>query len=313
MLKTGLMVTGLLASIGFAGSADAGERDVQRARVNQGTVHVLGGSLKGTYSRLVADMANLFDNGYEFRVLPVIGMGSIKGVEDLLYLDGIDVALLQSDVLDFFASKKVYPNIHESLRYITVLFNEEVHLVARDGIKTVKDLQGKKVSFGPGSSGTFMTSSIIFNRLGIDVEAFDYSNQEGLERLMRGDIDAMVRVAGAPTRLLKDVTTDDGLHIVPLPPVEGAYLETTITHEQYPGLIPAGRSVSTIAVGAVMATYNWPAQHPRREKIQNLVDRLQDRLPELQREPFHEKWHEVDLAKELPGWIRWQSMSSPRS
>jgi hypothetical protein len=141
----------------------------------------------------------------------------------------------------------------------------------------------------------------------------DYSNQEGLERLLRGDIDAMVRVAGAPTRLFKDVTEKDGLHIVPLPPVDGAYLKTTITHEQYPGLVPAGTSVPTIADGAVLATYNWPAEHPRRARIQNLVDQLELRLVELQQEPFHRKWQEVDLEKELPAWIRWQPMSSSRS
>lgn len=313
MLKTTWMAAGFLASICLAGNASADNLDVQRKMVNEATIRVLGGSLTGTYSRLVADMANLFDDGYSLRVLPIIGKGSIKGVEDLLLLEGIDIALLQSDVLDFFASRKVYPNLNNSLRYITVLFNEEIHLVAREGIETVQDLEGKKVSFGPASSGTFMTSSIIFSRLGVDVEAFDYSNQEGLERLLRGDVDAMVRVAGAPTRLFKDVAAEDGLHIVPLPPVDGAYLKTTISHEQYPGMVPAGQSVPTIAVGAVMATYNWPAEHPRRARVQGLVDQLKSRLAELQRGPFHGKWQEVDLRKELPGWTRWQPMASPRS
>ncbi|MGI9436467.1 MAG: TAXI family TRAP transporter solute-binding subunit [Geminicoccaceae bacterium] len=313
MVKSSVMAAGLLVSICLAGNAGAGERDAHREMVNQGTVGVLGGSLTGTYSRLVSDMANLFDNGYELRVLPIIGKGSIKGVEDLLFHRGIDVALLQSDVLDFLVSKNVYPDLDDMLRYITVLYNEEVHLVAGNKISTIQDLEGKKVSFGPSTSGTFMTSSILFRRLGVEVEALDYSNQEGLERLRQGDIDAMVRVAGAPTRLFEDITENDGLHIVPLPLIDGAYLKATITHEQYPGLVQLGVPVQTLAVGAVMAAYNWPVQHPRRNKIQGLVDQLKNRLPELQKPPFHKKWQQVELKKKLPGWIRWQSTASPRS
>ncbi len=232
----------------------------------------------------------------------------MKGVEDLLFLKGVDVALLQSDVLDFFAARKVFPDLQNSLRYITVLYDEEIHLVARQGIETVDDLAGKKVSFGPASSGTFLTSSVVFSRLGIDVQVVEYSNDEGLSRLKRGDIDAMVRVVGAPTRLLQGVTPADGLHIVSLPVVKGAYFPATLTHEQYPGLIPPGQSVQTAAVGAVMATYNWPEGHPRAARVQGLVDRLIDLVAKLRMAPHHKKWHQVRLERELPGWIRWNSV-----
>jgi TRAP transporter TAXI family solute receptor len=308
-----MLAAWLFAIFLWADHGDAKASEEQRQMVNQSTVTVLGGSVTGTYSRLIWDMASLFDDGYDFRVVPVLGKGSIKGVEDLLYLDGIDIALLQSDVLDFFASNQVYPNLRDSLRYIAVLFNEEIHVVARDEISSVRELVGKKVSFGPSSSGTFMTSSIIFQRLDIDVDAVDYSNQEGLERLKRGEIDAMVRVAGAPTSLLKDVTAADHLHILPLPPIDGAYLNATITHDQYPGLVPEGKEVRTLAVGALMVAYNWPKGHPRHHRIQQLVDRLGEQLGDLQRGPFHTKWRQVSLEKTLPGWVRWQPVASPPS
>lgn len=308
MAKMRLVAAILMSFIGMSGSLLANDEKAHRELVNKATVTVLGGSLTGTYSRLVSDMAAVFNDGYDFRIVPVVGQGSMKGVEDLLFLDGVDVALLQSDVLDFFAARNVYPDLQESLRYITVLYNEEIHLVARDGIKTVHDLAGKKVSFGPASSGTFLTASVVFNRLGIDVQVAEYSNDEALDRLKRGDIDAMVRVVGAPTRLLQGVTPADGLHIVTLPVVKGAYFPATLTHEQYPGLIPPGQSVKTAAVGALMATYNWPKGHPRRVRVQNLVDRLNERMPELRKAPHHKKWRQVRLEKELPGWIRWDSL-----
>ena len=308
MTKVRLIAAAFSAFLSIAGSSQADDQKAQRELVNKATVSVLGGSLTGTYSRLVSDMAAAFNDGYDFRVVPVIGQGSMKAVEDLLFLEGVDVALLQSDVLDFFASRNVYPDLQESLRYITVLYDEEVHLVAREGIETVDDLAGKKVSFGPASSGTFLTSTVIFSRLGIDVQVVEYSNDEGLSRLKKGDIDAMVRVVGAPTRLLQDVTPADGLHIVPLPVVKGAYFPAKLTHDQYPGLIPPGQSVQTTAVGALMATYNWPKGHPRRTQVQGLVDRLSGRLAELQMASHHKKWRQVRLERNLPGWIRWDSI-----
>lgn len=207
----------VLLGICLLGPANAQDVNEQRGRVNQGTVAVLGGSITGTYSQLVWDMSTLFDDGYELRVLPVLGKGSLRATEDLLYLKGIDVALVQSDVLDFITAHSIYPNIQDVIRYITVLFKEEVHLIGRSGIESIEDLRGKKVSFGPSSSGTFMTASIVFDKLGIDVEALEMSHQDGLKNLREGKIDAMVRVAGAPVRFLQEVPWEDQLHIVPIP------------------------------------------------------------------------------------------------
>ncbi len=303
-----ITLASMLIGIGLFSPANADNPNEQRDLVNQGTVAVLGGSLTGTYSRLVTDMSNIFDDGYDLRVIPIIGKGSLRGIEDLLYLRGIDVALVQSDVLDFITTHEIYPNIRSLIRYITILYNEEMHLVARKGIDTIYDLKGKKVSFGPISSGGFMTASIVFDRLDLDIEVVELSHREGLKALREGEIDAMVRVAGAPVQFFSEVSWEDQLHLVEVPLVEGAYSEATLTAEQYPGLIALGDDVKTIAVSAVMAAYNWQKGHPRRAKVQRLVDALYNRLPELQKEPFHPKWRKVDLGKSLEGWTRWDDV-----
>ena len=302
-------LTAWLAAMIVAGQpAQAQDLSEQRELVNQGTVAVVGGSITGTYSKLVWDMATLFDDGYDLRVLPILGKGSFKAVEDLLLLRGIDAALVQSDVMDFITSHEIYPNIENLISYITVLFNEEVHLVAGQGINTIEDLQGKKVNFGPPTSGNFLTASIIFDRNNIDVEAMDFPHEEGLKQLREGKIDALVRVSGAPTRFLEEISWQDGLHIVPIEPIKGSYLQAKVSSEQYPGLIPQGETVPTIAVAAVMAAYNWPDNHPRRKKVQRLVDQLSGRLSELQSDPFHNKWQQVSMEKSLPGWQRWRTI-----
>lgn len=278
-----------------------------RERVNDGVVSVLGGSIGGTYSKIVWDMSTMFDDSYDFRVLPILGKGSIKGIEDLLYLKGVDAALVQSDVMDFMIKHDVYPRLKDLVRYITVLYNEEVHIVARNGIETVADLEGKRVNFGPDTSGTFMTSSIIFDELGINVKAKSESYQSGLEMLRKGEIDAFVRVAGAPVKLLETISWEDQLHILEIPPVEGAYYTAEISSEQYPGLIPQGETINTVAVAAVLAAYNWPADSPRRAKVRKLNEEIRTRVEEFKRPPFHEKWKQVSVEKDLPGWVRWSN------
>jgi hypothetical protein len=69
-------------------------------------------------------------------------------------------------------------------------------------------------------------------------------------------------------------------------------------------LIEANAPVSTVAVGTVLAAYNWPAGTERYRRVARFVGAFFARLHELQVPPHHPKWHEIDLAASLPGWIR---------
>lgn len=309
MFKRTVTVFGVIVALS-ASSAVAQTSEDFRSIQNHGVVGVMGGSLTGTYSQMVYDMAQAFDDK-DLRIIPMIGKGSLNAAGDLLYLRGVDAAIVQSDVLDFLKTFKVYNGGEKNLAYITKMFNEEVHLVANRNINSIYDLKDKKVSFGPSKSGGFMTASVIFDRLGITVRAQDMSHVDGLEALRNGEIDAMVRVSGAPVKFLTDIDWEDQLHIVPIPPIEGAsYVQSTVTAEQYPGLIPLGEKVDTAAVLAILVAYNWGSDHPRRARVQALVDRLTTRLPELLSDKYHPKWRQVDLDAEVPGWPRWTSPGS---
>ena len=259
----------------------------------------MGGSLSGTYSKIIWDMTTLFDKDKDMRVLPVLGKGSVKGIEDLLWLRGIDTAIVQSDVLEFMTEFKVYPDLDNLMRYITVLFNEEVHLIARTEFKSIEDLEGKRVSFGPATSGGFMTASIIFDRLKVSVDALSEPHQIGLNMLLNGEIDAMVRVAGAPVSQLEDIESDGRLHLISVPPIEGAYYTSELNADMYPSLIPHGETIKTVAVAAVLAAYNWPADHPRRQPVETLFNKLQDRYTQSFRwiliMPSGRKWTSIAI------------------
>ena len=75
-----------------------------RERVNQGTVSIISGGVTGTYVRIASDLASVLDEGDELRILPIIGKGSVQNITDILYLRGIDIGIVQSDVLSFIKS-----------------------------------------------------------------------------------------------------------------------------------------------------------------------------------------------------------------
>src|SRR6266853_3601256 len=118
-------------------SAIAAEQPV--AAINRGVVELETSGAAGISVRIAEDLANLIDDGTTRRVVPVVGKGSLQSLTDLKYLRGIDMAILQTDVLDYAKEQRLIPAL-ESLTYITKLYNEELHLLARPEIKAIADL-----------------------------------------------------------------------------------------------------------------------------------------------------------------------------
>ena len=103
----------------------------------------------------------------------------------------------------------------------------------------------------------------------------------------------------------------DGLHFVPLPYAKTLfddYLPTKLTHDDYPDIIPTGQPVDTIAVSAVLISYNWPKSNvDRYQRVQRFVDALFSNIGEFGKPPRHPKWREVNIEATLPGWPRFEA------
>ena len=275
---------------------------------NNDTVSVISGGIGGTYIRIAADLQAELDDADNLRILPIVGKGSIKNIEDLLYLRGVDVAIVQSDVLTYLRNKNVYENIQARVNYITKLYNEELHLVARRDITDIRQLRGKKVNYGAKGSGTYMTSEIVFKALGVKVTSSSHGYEDALEKVRTGELDAMVYVAGKPASIFTSVKKEDGLHIVPVPyttKLQQSYLPAKLNSDDYGSLVDADNPVDTIAVGAVMAVFNWKPKTGRYYRVKRFIETFFARFDEFQQAPRHQKWREVNLAAELPGWRRY--------
>ena len=278
---------------------------------NAWAVGVAGGLMSGTYMTFADELAKAVDDGDNLRVLPMVTYGAASNIDDLLYLRGVDVAVTQSDVFEYFKTERKISNLNNRIHYIIRLPVSEVHILARRDIKSLEDLRGKKVSFGPAGAGSSLTGTIIFQRLGIQVQQVNVDTSAAMQQLKTGELAAMIRLVGKPIDFFARIPAEAGLHLLPIPfskAFADYYTIGEFTADQYPNLMPEGQSkVHTIAVPAVLAAFNWAKGTERQKKIERLTERMFANWSKFQKPPFHPKWRDVNLAATVPGWTRLES------
>ena len=274
-------------------------------RANRGLVEVITGSTAGSSVRIAEDLADVLDDGATRRVLPLVGKGSLQDLADLRALRGVDLAIVQTDVLDQVKAQRQL-GIDSGVTYITKLYNEEFHLLARGDVHNIADLAGKKVNFGRQGDGTAITGPRLFEALKVKVEATSYSQATALEKLKSGQIAAMAFVTAKPAPLFASVRAQSGLHFLAMP-LKGdmavSYSPARLTADDYPGLMAQG-PIDTVAVGTVLLVANLVPESERYRNAASFVEAFFTQFPKLLEAPHHPKWSEVNLAAELPGWRR---------
>jgi uncharacterized protein len=277
------------------------------AAANRGVVQLETGRAAGISVRIAEDLANVVDDGATRRVLPVIGKGALQNITDLKLLHGVDMAIVQLDVLDYAKQQNLFPGLENGISYIAKLYNEEFHLLAGKNIKSIADLADQKVNIDLRGAGTEITASRLFQLLHIAVSTTNDDQEVALEKLRRGEIAALAFVAGKPAPLFRSLSGEDGLHFlaIPLnPAVTAAYVPTRLTAAEYPGLVPQDQPVDTVAVGTVLASANLQVGSERYRNLVNFVETFFTGFQSLLDPGHHPKWREVNITAELPGWHR---------
>lgn len=280
----------------------SGENDV-----NDTTVGIVSGTVTGTYIQFASDLSAVLDDPGKLRVLAILGKGSVKNIDDILHVKGVDIGIVQSDVLTYMEKQGLFSGAQAHVQYITKLYNEEFHLLALNDVKRLEDLAGKKVNFGPQGGGMAVTASILFDLLKIKVEPTYDDPALAVEKLKRGEISGAVGVYGKPAKIYSGLKRQDGFHFVPVPyspALAKVYFPSAFTENDYGDLISADGRVDTVAVGSVMVVYGWQKGSWRYNKVARFVDAFFSRIEEFQRAPRHPKWQEVNLSAPVPGWTR---------
>jgi hypothetical protein len=192
----------------------------------------------------------------------------------------------------------------KDLRVIARLYPEAVHLAAskKSGIKSIRDLRGKRVSLDARSAGTAPIAAEILAAEKVDrksMKIIEASPERSAKMLKEGTLDAFFFVGGAPVDAIADLA-EDGLVI--LVPIKGRAMERltkaepffqpmTIAKGTYPGIV----DIETLAVGAL-----WVVNASADE---TLVYRLTSALFEPTNRPFLERGHPQGRAITRAGAI----------
>jgi uncharacterized protein len=163
-------------------------------RINANTLSIISGNPNATYMSIAYDMSAVLDDGDDFRILPVIGKGGGQNIKDVRFLKGVDLGITQSNLLGYYNRTNEIGTIDDKIVYIAKLFNEEMHLIVREGsgINSLFDLAGKKVNFSDVGSGTQLSTRDIFEKLGIKPEEVNMGQADAFEALKRGEIAATI-------------------------------------------------------------------------------------------------------------------------
>ena len=285
---------------------------LQRVRINAWTIGLAAGRTEGAPLQFASELARVLDDGDNMRILPIVTRGPFDNVYDLLYLRGVDAAIIYGDVLDHFKSKPEFAAPAGRINYLLNLFPSEVHVFARPEIHSLQDLAGKVVNFNTEGTAAAFSGPIVFRRLGVEVKQTFMPHSVAMEKMRQSDeVAATFWVSSKPLAPFLKGKWPEGFKFLPIEYSDKleyyapAYLEAS----DYPNLIKPGERVATISVPAVLAVYAWHKDQERYRRIVRMIDYLFDRFERMQKEPgYHEKWKDVNLAATVPGWTRFQPM-----
>jgi TRAP-type uncharacterized transport system substrate-binding protein len=292
----------------------------KKRQANDIAVTIVVSGITCTCARFAEDIKNVVNDlrpdGQ--RVLPVLGVGGLQNLQDVLFLKNIDMGVVDEDNLRLLKKRDpaLYASIEQRVQYITKLYNSEFQVLARNDIRSYDDLRGKKVNFNVKDSQTEVTADIVFNMLKIDPVRSYHDNDVALKKLIDGEIAAMIILTGAPQALYAKVKKDDGVHFLPFDERSSAnpnvkqvladYIPAELTHEQYPALIPEGKTVPTFANRALLVAYGWPENSVRYNKLAKFVREFFSRIDQFHDGSRHPKWNEINIAADMPGWTRFK-------
>ena len=285
---------------------------------NEGVVSITASGRTTVYSQFAEDIRNVIESlpDNNTRIIPILGKSAGQNLLDMLYLRGIDMGIVDQDIIQYFKRQepKFYGDLDKRVNYVTKLFNTEFHLLAHNDIKSLEDLRGKQVSCLMQMSTVATLCENIFRLLKIDVKIVYEDVDLALLRLKKGEIAAAARAGSSPLPGFNGITAADNLHFVPineesLPnsdfnPIRATYLPARLRAEDYPNLVPAGEAIPTVATSTVLAVYAWPHDSRQYQEISQFIQIFFDNIDKFRQPPRHPKWRDLNLAADVPGWKR---------
>jgi len=93
----------------------------------------------------IAELARAYAAAGLPRVLPVAGLGPIANAHDLLHMRGIDLAVIDSDIVAYARIDGAMPGVASHLQQVLKLGEKTVYIIAAKDVRSFADLARQKV------------------------------------------------------------------------------------------------------------------------------------------------------------------------
>jgi TRAP transporter TAXI family solute receptor len=235
-------------------------------KVSTDTVHpsvvVATGPESGVYHALGTSLKRVLEGtGYFDSIILQATDGSAENMRLVGEQDpDIDLAFVQGDA---------FPS--NNARLITVLYDEVLHILVRrdlaEDIRTIYDLEGKRVALGPAGSGTRDLSHRVLRHFGIELaEDLMLPPQEAARGLVDASLDAAFMLTAIPSRLIGDLAARDAIRFISLGDARAVGDEAHALELVYPGMkndtIPRStyvrlpeKAVHTVSVAGLLVAH----------------------------------------------------------
>jgi hypothetical protein len=261
----------------------------------------------GFVTSLAAELASAVDDEGRIRLLPVMGYGAEANVRDMLYLRGIDLGILNSDMLSYLEIEGKLPGAKQRLRLVARLFDKRVFVLARSDSTGLAALEGQEVLAAGGDGEARATARTLFALSGIRVSLREQDPETGLAELVAGKAAAMILIARDPDWLRTHVPPAAGLRLLEIPLTQrlaGTYEAASVDPAEAPGLAGPG-PVATVRLASVLATFNWRDSQSRYAPVNNLIKALYGIVASVRRSGTEGLWSEILPDADVPGWERY--------
>jgi ABC-type amino acid transport substrate-binding protein len=277
----------------------------QPARPATSIVTVLSDGLSepaGGATQILNDISATLDKESGVRLLSINGYGGAANVRDLLQLRGTDLAILNNDVLAYPDLATTLPEAQRKVRLIAPLFHQSVLLFARQNIKSIEDLRGRKIGIPASRPSRGVTARTIFALLKIEAEFVELDDKELAKRAR--NLDAVLLYEKDLPGLRGLGITPASHHLLPIAvkgPLASIYMQKKIGKATVGGYI-ATDAFETIQVSTLLAAFEWSPRQGRYADVVNFVNQFFALVPVLRARNPHSSFSVTDVRAKLPGW-----------
>ncbi len=290
---------GSASGSGSGSSSGAVAETVKGGKEGGTSLNFTTGGDQGTYYGFGSIMAQKVGEATSTQVTAITSGGSAANIQAMQDGDA-QLGFVQSDVMAYaYAGTRTFEETGAVTNFSTVasVYMEQVQIVTLDPeIKTVADLEGKRVSIGASGSGVYFNAIDVLGAYDLtedDIEATYEDFGTSADSLKDGKIDAAFVVAGAPTTAITSLATTkdvylvslDDEHIDKLLETSPYYSKNVISADTY----DMDADATTVAVVATVIARDDVSD----EDVYNFLFGVYENIPSLTES--HQKGAELDL------------------